>query len=188
MDVSADDHHELRRGPTMVARGILASRVTGLLRDVATATFLGVGVGAEALKAALRIPNLLQNLLGEGVLSASFVPVYSRAVAEERDEDAGRLAGAVAGLLFAVASVIVVITVAFAPSITRVLAWGFDPGSTRYELTVTLVRIITPGVGLLVLSAWCLGILNSHRRFFLSYVAPVLWNIAIIVALVTATL
>ncbi len=170
----------------MVALGILASRTTGLLREIATATFLGVGVGAEAFKAALRIPNLLQNLLGEGVLSASFVPVYSRFIADGRDEDAGRLAGAIAGLLFAVTTVIVVITVTFAPAITRVLAWGFDPGSERYELTVTLVRIITPGVGLLVLSAWCLGILNSHRRFFLSYVAPVLWNTAIIVALLTA--
>lgn len=179
---------ELRRGSTTVALGILASRLTGLVREIATASFLGVGVGAEAFKAALRIPNLLQNLLGEGVLSASFVPVYSQLVAEGRQRDAGRLAGAVAGLLTLATTIIVVVTVAFAPAITRVLAWGFAPGSDRYELTVTLVRIITPGVGLLVLSAWCLGILNSHRRFFLSYVAPVLWNAAIITALVATAI
>ncbi len=179
---------ELRRGSTLVALGILASRLTGLAREVATASFLGVGLGAEAFKAALRIPNLLQNLLGEGVLSASFVPVYSRMIADGNGRDAGRLAGAIAGLLTLVTSLIVVVTVAFAPAITRVLAPGFIPGSDRYELTVTLVRIITPGVGLLVLSAWCLGILNSHRRFFLSYVAPVLWNAAIITALVVAAL
>jgi putative peptidoglycan lipid II flippase len=179
---------ELRRGSTLVALGILASRLTGLVREVATASFLGVGVGAEAFKAALRIPNLLQNLLGEGVLSASFVPVYSQMVADGRKREAGRLAGAVAGLLLLVTSSIVILTVLFAPAITRVLAWGFTPGEDRYELTVTLVRIITPGVGLLVLSAWCLGILNSHRRFFLSYVAPVLWNAAIIAALVIGAL
>lgn len=183
-----DDQAELRRGSTLVALGILASRLTGLLREIATARFLGVGVGAEAFKAALRIPNLLQNLLGEGVLSASFVPVYSRMIAEGRDEDAGRLAGAIAGLLALVTSTLVVLTVAFAPAVTRVLAWGFEPGSERYELTVTLVRIITPGVGLLVLSAWALGILNSHRRFFLAYVAPVVWNVAIIGALVVTAL
>jgi putative peptidoglycan lipid II flippase len=69
-----------------------------------------------------------------------------------------------------------------------VLTPGFVPGSERFELTVTLVRIVTPGVGFLVLSAWCLGVLNSHRRFFLSYVAPVLWNVAIISVLAAAAL
>jgi putative peptidoglycan lipid II flippase len=187
----ADDEpagDDLRRSSTLVAAGILLSRLAGLVRESATGYFLGAGVGAEAFRAALRIPNLLQNLLGEGVLSASFIPVYSKALADRRDEDAGRLAGAVAGLLLVVTSVLVVVGVVFAGPITRVLTPGFVPGTERYELTVTLVRILTPGVGFLVLSAWCLGILNSHRRFFLSYVAPVLWNVAIIGVLVTTAL
>jgi putative peptidoglycan lipid II flippase len=179
---------DLRRSSSLVAAGILLSRIAGVVRESATGHFLGTGVGAEAFRAALRIPNLLQNLLGEGVLSASFIPVYSRALAEGREEDAGRLAGAVAGLLALVTSVLVVIGVVFAGPITRVLTPGFLPGTERYELTVTLVRILTPGVGFLVLSAWCLGILNSHRRFFLSYVAPVVWNVAIIAVLVGTAL
>jgi putative peptidoglycan lipid II flippase len=179
---------DLRKSSVLVAAGILLSRIAGVVRESATGYFLGAGVGAEAFRAALRIPNLLQNLLGEGVLSASFIPVYSRALAEERDEEAGRLAGAVAGLLTVVTAVLVVIGVVFAGPITRILTPGFVPGTERYDLTVTLVRILTPGVGFLVLSAWCLGILNSHRRFFLSYVAPVLWNVAIIGALVATAL
>ncbi len=151
------------------------------------ARLLGLGVGAEAFRAALRVPNLLQNLLGEGVLSASFVPVHSQLLAQGRARDAGRLAGAVAGLLLVVVSVVVVAAVLFAEQLTRVLAWGFVPGSERFDLTVTLVRIVTPGVGLLVMSAWCLAILNSHRRFFLSYVAPVVWNAAIVASLVAAS-
>jgi putative peptidoglycan lipid II flippase len=188
---AADDEpagDDLRRSSTLVAAGILLSRLAGLVRESATGYFLGAGVGAEAFRAALRIPNLLQNLLGEGVLSASFIPVYSKALADGRDEEAGRLAGAVAGLLLVVTSVLVLIGVVFAGPITRVLTPGFVPGTERYELTVTLVRILTPGVGFLVLSAWCLGILNSHRRFFLSYVAPVLWNVAIIGVLVATAL
>lgn len=185
---SDGDDAELRRGSSLVALGILGSRITGLVREIATARFLGTGPGAEAFKAALRIPNLLQNLLGEGVLSASFVPVYSRLIAEGRDEDAGRLAGAIAGLLILVTSLIVAVAVLFARPITRIIAFGFEPGGERFELTVTLVRIITPGVGMLVLSAWCLGILNSHRRFFLSYIAPVVWNLAIIGSLLGAVL
>ena len=185
---SPDGYRELRQGSVLVATGILLSRIAGLVRESATAHFLGTGVGAEAFKAALRIPNLLQNLLGEGVLSASFIPVYSKALAEGRERDAGRLAGAVAGLLLAVTSVLVVIGVVFAHPITRLFTPGFVPGTDRFELTVTLVRILTPGIGFLVLSAWCLGILNSHRRFFLSYVAPVVWNAAIVGALATAAL
>jgi putative peptidoglycan lipid II flippase len=179
---------DLRRRSTLVATGILASRVAGLVREAVMARLLGVGVGTDAFRAALRIPNVLQNLLGEGVLSASFIPVYSGMLARGEEEDAGRLAGAIAGLLIALTSVIVLVGVVFAGPIVRVIAFGFDPGSQRYELTVTLVRIITPGVGFLVLSAWCLGILNSHRRFFLSYVAPVVWNVAIVGALVATYL
>ncbi len=178
----------LRRGSSAVAAGILLSRVSGLLREVVMARLLGTGVGAEAVRAALRVPNLLQNLLGEGVLSASFVPVYSQMIADGRRREAGRLAGAVAGLLLLVVTFVVTLTVVFAEPITRVLAWGFVPGTTRFELTVQLVRIVTPGVGMLVLSAWCLAILNAHRRFFLAYVAPVLWNAAIVVALVTTSM
>ncbi len=179
---------ELRRSSGLVAAGIFLSRIAGLVRESLMGHFLGTGVGAEAFRAALRIPNLLQNLLGEGVLSASFIPVYSQALAEGRHEDAGRLAGAVAGLLLTVTSVLVVIGVVFAGPLTRLFAPGFAVGTPRYDLTVTLIRIITPGVGFLVLSAWCLGILNSHRRFFLPYVAPVVWNAAIVGALVATWL
>jgi len=166
-----------------VAAGIALSRLSGLIRERVIAQYLGVGPATDAFRAAMRIPNLLQNLLGEGVLSASFIPVQSRLVDEDPDR-AGRTAGAVASLLTLLTGAVAVLAVLFARPITVVLAPGF--GGERLDLTVRLVRIITPGVGLLVLSAWCLGILNSHRRFFLSYVAPVLWNVAQITVLVTA--
>lgn len=185
-DAPTGEPSSLQRHSAMVGSGILLSRLAGLAREKLTGYFLGANVGAEAFRAALRIPNLLQNLLGEGVLSASFIPVHSRMLAEGREQDAGRLAGAIAGLLALVAGALVLVGVLFAEPLTRVVAPGFPPGSTKYELTITLVRILTPGVGLLVLSAWCLGVLNSHRRFFLSYVAPVVWNAAIIAALVAA--
>ncbi|MFA9428698.1 murein biosynthesis integral membrane protein MurJ [Egicoccus sp. AB-alg2] len=179
---------DLRRSSALVGAGIFLSRIAGLVRESATAAFLGTGVGADALRAALKIPNLLQNLLGEGVLSASFIPAYAKLLDEGKEREAGRLAGAVAGLLMLVTGVLVVIGVVFAEPITRLLAPGWPPDSDRFALTVTLARILTPGVGFLVLSAWCLGVLNSHRRFFLSYVAPVAWNTAIIVVLVAAGL
>ena len=173
-----------RRNSTIVASGIFLSRVSGFVRQRAVNHFFGFSPVADAFAAAFRIPNLMQNLLGEGVLSASFIPVYARLLEEEREEDAGRVAGAVLGLLAVTAGLITLVAVVLAEPLTSVLALGMTGG--RQELTVDLVRVITPGVGFLVLSAWCLGILNSHRRFFLSYVAPVIWNLVQVGVLVTA--
>jgi putative peptidoglycan lipid II flippase len=171
-----------RSSALVVAAGILLSRISGLIRDRVFAHYLGNSEAAGAFKAALRIPNFLQNLFGEGVLSASFIPVYSNLLAQGDAETAGRVAGVVASLLSAAVSILVCLGVAMTPSFVDLVAPGFE-GELRL-LTVQLVRILFPGVGLLVISAWCLGVLNSHRKFFLSYVAPVFWNLAMITALI----
>jgi putative peptidoglycan lipid II flippase len=172
------------RGSVLVGAGVLLSRATGLARERVVGHFFGTGHAADAFSAAYRIPNVLQSLLGEGVLSASIVPMYSRLLADGREEDAGRVAGALAGLLAGVVGATVVLVVVFARSVVAVLAPGLAPET--FDLTVGLLQIIAPGVGFLVLSAWCLGILNSHRRFFLSYAAPVLMNVVQIVVLIGA--
>jgi putative peptidoglycan lipid II flippase len=166
----------------LVGMGILLSRFAGLIRQTMTARYLGADLAADAFSAAFRIPNMLQNLFGEGVLSASFIPEYSGLLGKGDEEEATRLAGAVAGMLALVASIIVLVGILAAPWLVALIANGFT-GEKR-ELTVTLTRILFPGAGLLVFSAWCLGILNSHRRFFMSYTAPVIWNAAMIVTLV----
>ena len=168
------------RSSALVAAGILLSRIAGFIRQRVFSHFFGLGPVADALGASFRIPNLLQNLFGEGVLSASFIPVYARLLAQGRERDAGKVAGAVAGLLGLVVALIVAIGVGATPLVVSFLAPGFT-GDKRL-LTITLVRILFPATGILVLSAWCLGILNSHRKFFLSYAAPVVWNAAIIAA------
>jgi putative peptidoglycan lipid II flippase len=170
-------------GARLVSAGIGLSRLTGLVRQRLTAHYLGSSEVADALAAAFRIPNLFQNLLGEGSLSASFIPVYGRLLAEKRFEDAGRVAGGVFAALSLLVAVLVALGVLVAPWLVALVAPGFA-GETR-TLTVLLVRILFPGIGILVLSAWCLGVLNAHRRLFLSYVSPVVWNGAIIVALVS---
>ena len=166
----------------LVAAGILLSRIAGLVRTRVMAHYLGNSRAADAFAAALKVPNFLQNLFGEGVLSASFIPVYARTLARGEEELAGRVAGVIATILALVTSILVLIGVLFTPLLIGLIAPGFE-GEVR-DLTIRIVRILFPGVGLLVLSAWCLGILNSHRKFFLSYVAPVLWNVAMIASLV----
>jgi putative peptidoglycan lipid II flippase len=165
----------------LVAAGILVSRLLGLVRQRAIAHFLGVSAATDAFTAAVRVPNLLQNLLGEGVLSASFIPVYAGLRA--RGDDAGRreLASGVLALLAAVTAVLVLAGVLAAPLLAAIVGPGFAP-ETR-ALTTRIIRVLFPGAALFVISAWCLGVLNSHGRFFLSYVSAAFWNVAMIATL-----
>ncbi len=166
---------------SLIAGGILLSRLSGLVRQRIFGQYFGTTLYADVFSAALRMPNALQNLLGEGTLSASFIPVYSELLEEGKEEEAGRTAGAVFGLLAAGAGLLALLGILLAPVLVSVLSPGFV--GERRELTIEVVRIIFPMTALLVLSAWALGILNSHRKFFIPYVAPVLWNGAMISAL-----
>ena len=143
-------------GAGLVAAGILISRILGFARDAVLAHVLGTSTEQGALRAALRIPNLLQNLFGEGALSASFIPVYARLRTEGRDAEAVRVAGAVFTLLALLSSILVLVGVTWSAELVALLTPGFSP-ATR-ALTTTLVRIMFPGVGMLVMSAWCLGV------------------------------
>ncbi|HVS02576.1 MAG TPA: murein biosynthesis integral membrane protein MurJ [Thermoanaerobaculia bacterium] len=183
----------MRGNAVKVAAGILSSRLVGFVREALVARYLGVGAHADVYATALRFPNLLQNLLGEQTLSAAFIPSYARMVEEGREEEAGRFAGAIFGLLLAVAGGLALLGIVLARPLVALFATGFlqdaarvaagEATVDRYALAVAMVRIIFPMAGLLVLSAWALGILNSHRRFFLPYFAPVLWNSTIIATL-----
>jgi putative peptidoglycan lipid II flippase len=180
----SDPDHPVSIGhhAALVAAGIFLSRIAGLVRDRVFAHYLGSSDAADAFRAAFRIPNFLQNLFGEGVLSASFIPVYANLLAQGKKDEADRVASAVFCLLSLALSCFVIAGVFATPLLIDAIAPGFE-GAKR-DLTISLVRILFPGAALLALSAWCLGILNSHRRFFISYTAPVAWNLVMIASLI----
>lgn len=180
--VEGSDRESTSKSALMVGAGILISRIIGVVRQRVFSHYLGIGDAAGAFTAAFRIPNFLQNVFGEGALSASFIPVYANLLARGDKKEASRVADAVLTLLALTTSVVVLIGVLTTRYFVGLFAHSFDD-ATR-ELTIRLVQILFPGAGLLVLSAWCLGVLNSHRRFFLSYIAPVVWNLAIIATLI----
>jgi len=170
------------RAAVRVGAGIFLSRLTGFVREAVFAYYFGASAVADVWRAALRTPNVLQNLLGEGTLSASFIPVYAEFLEEGREEEAGRFAGAALGILATVAGGLALLGVLAAPLLVRVLFFDWDPW--MQELAIRIVRILFPMTAVLVVSAWALGVLNTHRRFFVSYVAPVLWNVAMVTVLV----
>ena len=184
------------RGVAQVASGILLSRVFGLVREKVAAHFLGVGAYGDVFTLVFRGPNLLQNLLGEQALSASFIPVYAGKLEQQGREEARAFAGAMFGLLAVALTLVAVLGVLAAHWIVLVLNPGLlgDAAAVaegtrevdRFPLAVAGVRLVFPMAAVLVMCAWCLGVLNSHRRFFLSYASPVVWNLAIIGAVLWA--
>src|SRR5918992_1767555 len=113
------------RSAFLVAAGILLSRIAGLIRDRVFAHYFGNSAAADAFRAAFRIPNLLQNLFGEGVLSASFIPVYARLLAHGDDTTAGRVAGAIVTLLAFAVSVFVLAGILATPYLVDAIVPGF---------------------------------------------------------------
>jgi len=166
-----------------VAAGILLSRITGLVRQRVFSHYFGLRTdAADAFTAGVRIPNFLQNLFGEGALSGSFIPVYASLVARGERREADRVAGAVLAMLSLIVSVLVLAGMLATPLLIDAIAPGFH-GSKR-ELTIAIVRVLFPAAGMLAISAWCQGILNSHHRFLLSYASGVVWNAAMIATLI----
>ncbi len=170
----------------------MVSRLLGLVREAVLLRYLGAGPQLDAFRQALRTGNLIQNLLGEQTLSAAFIPGYSRMLEEGREEEAGRFAGAIFGLLLMIAGALSLVGLLGAPAIVALFNPGYlqdaarvaagEATVDRFALGVRLVRWTFPMAGVLVLSAWSVGVLNSHRRFFVAYFAPVAWNATIIAA------
>jgi len=128
-------------GAIFVAAGIFVSRLAGLVRQRVFAHYFGLqSDAADAFTAGFRIPNFLQNLFGEGALSASFIPVYASLLARGEPREADRVAGAVGALLALVVSVVVLAGVVATPALSAVIAPGFS-GEKR-DLTIAIVRAL----------------------------------------------
>jgi putative peptidoglycan lipid II flippase len=184
VDPGRSSAHEARSA-AVVGVAVLLSRLVGLVRQRVFAHFFGDSWIADAFTAALRVPNITQNLLGEGTLSASMIPIYARALGRGDKEGARRFVQAVLGLLLLAAMTLSALGFVFAAPITRVIVPGFS--GEKLTLAIQLVRIFFPMTGLLALSAWTLGILNSHRRYFLPYAAPMIWSLSQIIALLAGS-
>ena len=125
-----------RGAAALVGAGILISRIFGFVRERFFAHYFGSSDFADAWRAGLRLPNVVQNLLGEGTLSASLIPVYADLLAQGKDEEAGRFAGAMLGLLATVAAAVALVGIALAPALVGLFFARWDPA--KQELTVAV--------------------------------------------------
>jgi len=167
----------LARDALLMALATAISRVFGLFRDVTIADKFGASGAYDAFLIAFFLPVFLRQLLAEGALSTALIPVYTKSLVD--NDEADRFASNVLSLLIVIFPLIVGAGILLAPIYLPFLASGFDP--EKLALSISLSRIVFPFIALVGLAAAFMGILNAHHRFFAPSLAPIWFNIGMIV-------
>jgi len=175
------EHRQLLKSASLISALTLVSRVFGYIRDSRIAFLLGASTAADAYTTAYRIPNLLRRLVGEGAVSAAFIPVFSRYIADKNEEDAWEFANTLLTVITFVLTAVTLTGILLSPLIVRLFASGFGDTPGKLALTATLNRIMFPYMFLIGLSALAMGILNSFHRFGAPAFAPIVLNLTMIV-------
>lgn len=176
-------HAGLARSAGVIGVFTLVSRVLGFLRDILMARWFGTGLAAEAFVVSFKLPNLFRDLVGEGAMNAAIVPVLSETRALKGGEEFKRLVGALGIWILGALLGITAFGVIFAPAVVSVVAPGFSADPQKFELTVTLTRLIFPFIFLIGFSAFLMGVLNTVQKFGASALGPAVQNLAMILAL-----
>ena len=168
----------LLRAASTISLFTLASRISGLMRDIVISAAFGAGASFDAFNVAFRIPNLLRRLFGEGAFSQAFVPTLARARAADGDDPTRLLVDAVATVLFLALVVTCIVGVVAAPIVVWLMASGLD----RFDQAVVMTRVMFPYIGFISLVSLSAGVLNTWKRFAVPAATPVLLNVAMIAA------
>jgi putative peptidoglycan lipid II flippase len=166
----------------------LLSRVTGFVRDVALAAFMGVGPVADAFVVALRIPNHFRAIFGEGAFNNAFVPTYAQVLETRGPQAARSFSARITTLMLVVQLALLAVAFFGMDWVVTLLAPGFPADPDKFALAVTLTRITFPYLLFITLVTILSGVLNAHERFAAAAAAPVLLNVALIGALSLAFL
>lgn len=166
-----------------MAVATFSSRILGLVREQAMAAIFGASGLTDAFTVAYRVPNMLRDLFAEGAFSSAFVPIFTEARLKDPLE-ARRLLWSLFVLLGTMTAVISFFIIIFAPQIAHFLtAEKFLGDLQRFEITVTLIRIMAPFLLMVSLSALFMGALNSIKIFFVPALAPAFFNIVMIASI-----
>lgn len=172
----------LLKAASTVSLLTLASRVTGLLRDLLMASMFGANALTDAFNVAFRIPNLFRRLFAEGAFSQAFVPVLAATKEKEGEEATRQLIANVATVLTWALVLTCVLGVLGAPLLVWLLASGLQQAGASYDAAVLMTRWMFPYIGFMSLVALSAGVLNTWKRFVVPAATPVLLNLSMIAA------
>ncbi len=159
------------------------SRVAGFIRDIMTAQYIGAGPVSDAFFVALKLPNFFRRVTAEGAFTVSFVPLYSETLEKDGPEAASEFAGNAFMIMLYALSLFTILAIIFMPYVIYVIAPGFGVGEERYDLAVEFSRVTFPYLILMSLSALIGGALNAIDKFAPFALAPALFNVCLIIAL-----
>ena len=165
------------RSAGVVSAAVFLSRITGLVREMVMARLFGAGQAYDAFLLGFRIPNLTRDLFAEGALSSAFVPVFTQYLATKGKREAAELSNLVATALLLVVGGLCVLGMIFSPQLVWLLASGFARVPGKFELAVTLTRIMFPFLLLVALAAQAMGILNALNQFGVPALSSTFFNI-----------
>ncbi|MBU1106005.1 MAG: murein biosynthesis integral membrane protein MurJ [Candidatus Riflebacteria bacterium] len=158
------------------------SRIAGLLREQTFAYLFGAGIWTDAFNVAFRVPNLLRDLFAEGAMSAAFIPTFNSILEKEGRQKAFKLTNLTLCGIFIVVGILTLIGMVFSPLIVSTLAPEFVNSPEKFEVTVTMTRIMFPFLIAISWAAIAMGILNSLGEFFIPAIAPVFLNLSMILS------
>ena len=184
----ATDSHasgaRLARSAAVVGVATMTSRVLGLVRDQTLAYYFGASNAMDAFYVAFRVPNLMRDLFAGGVMSAAFVPTFTRWLTVEGRDAAWRLGTQLINALVVITGGLVLAGIIFAEPLTRLFAGSFAEVPGKLELTVEMTRVMLPFLTLVAVAAACMGMLNSLHRFFTPALSPATFNVSLILSAV----
>ncbi|MGQ9618901.1 MAG: murein biosynthesis integral membrane protein MurJ [Candidatus Aminicenantia bacterium] len=157
----------------------MLSRILGYFRDMLQAYYLGAGFYSDAFTIAYRIPNLLRRVLGEGAMSAGFIPVFTE-VKRKKEWKTWKLANTFFWDMVIIGGIVTILGIVFSPTIVKIIAGGFANIPGKVELTIFLNRIIFPFIFFISLTSIAMSILNSLGKFALPSATPIFYNFTII--------
>ncbi|NVK34210.1 MAG: murein biosynthesis integral membrane protein MurJ [Rhodobacteraceae bacterium] len=173
----------LLRNFATVGGATMASRVLGFVRDMLLAAVAGTGIVGDAWAVAFRLPNLFRRLFAEGAFNSAFIPLFGRAVEEQEDAGARKVAGEIGSVLFVSLLIVTALAQILMPFVVWALAPGYAADAVKFDLTVVMSRIAFPYLIFMSLLAFVGGILNTYHRFAAAAFAPVMLNIVMSIVL-----
>ncbi|MBT6408515.1 MAG: murein biosynthesis integral membrane protein MurJ [Nitrospina sp.] len=177
-----DSNEKVSKAAGAVGGMTLLSRLFGFLRDVVIAMAFGSSASADAFFVAFRIPNMQRRILGEGAVTAAFIPVFTETLTQRGESVAWKITANLFNILFIALTLASLFILIFSPAVITVFAPGFLDEPGKFELTVKLTRWMAPYLFFIGLAAFCMGILNSLKVFALPAATPILQNITMILS------
>ena len=156
------------------------SRVAGLIRDIFTTNLLGASFFHDIFVVVLKIPNVFRKLFAEGAFSQAFIPIYSEYIGRKDDKDSQDFLNALFGILLSALFIFTALALLFAPIFILIFAPGFYFDIQKQDLAVSLLSIMFPYLALISLVAFAAGIQNSHNKFSIPAITPLIFNLSLI--------